>query len=938
MKKCNIILVLVLGLLLSQQGFSQIVGPSAFLKGNYVEVAVSGCGTYGTSTPAPAGYHPNVGSTLGFVADPSKNGWTVPGPGTFPNYMGDYFVPGSPEEGWGIQFTGGNYGNYNLCSMTGPSGGVTGSITGYTATSSTISTTWVGNVGSLRIEQTTTIYLDSLFILTCMDIRNTGTSTVNNVYYMRNVDPDNEQPWTFDFRTNNTIVYQQPMSPDFRALVKAVGLVHNAYLGLGTKDPRARVSYGGFFNRIPTDVYNGTGGLTGTLGSTATSIDEAISIAFNLGNLAPGQCAKFAYVYILSESQLESALNSTIPSFIADNVDISNNPVVDITKDCNGTVTPVTLEIAPKPGACPISWTYTWSPATGLNTTTGTTVIATPSDTTIYTVTGTDDCGTVIFTRNIKVNVTQITTFTTDPPLFDINPQKICTGQPLTLAVPQSAYFPGYKYWTDFNGDNVFDDSLEYVATSAGTMTYTYTSPGTYVLKYRVRNADSCFATITRVIEVVPTPVASVVLQKDTVCEGKPLFIGNNSTFANAYDWLFFNSSATNALPPRADTTTAGFSVVFSTPGTYSIRLTAKNTIGCTDIDTKFVTVIPAPNANVTLSDSIVCVGDPVTFTTTNTGNYSWDFSETGITTPLYNVPNPVRVFTSPGVYTIGFTAYGSTYNCEKTIYRKVRVLEKPSLNIKVSDTLACVNEVLMFRNQTTMTNNGQVNSYLWNFGDGGTSTVMNPMYVYKNPGTYWVKLTFTTAYAGKTCTYQDSLKVVVSEAPDIKDIIANPDSAIAMPLQNIQFTPIYTSNLTPNTFAWTFGDNSAGSNAEIPTHAYADAGLYPVKLIITNKNGCTDTLIFQMRVIDTDSLFIPNIVTPNGDGKNDVFKVRYKQIKSYHIEIYNRWGAKVFESDDPNETWDPIKEQDGVYYYLLVCEGRFGTNYNRRGNITIMR
>ncbi|MCS7076934.1 MAG: PKD domain-containing protein [Bacteroidia bacterium] len=917
--------------------YAQIVGTSAFLKGNYVEVAVSGCGTYGTNTPAPAGYHPNVGTTLGFVADPYKNGWSVAGPGTFPNYMGDYFVPGSPEEGWGIQFTGGTYGNYNLCSMTGSSGSVSGSITGYTATSSTISATWLGTVGSLRIEQTTTIYLDSLFILTCMDIRNIGTSPVNNVYYMRNVDPDNEQPWTGNFTTTNTIVYQQPMSPDYRALVKAVGLAHNAYLGLGTKDPRARVSHGGFFNRIPTDVYNGTGGLTGTLGAVATA-DEAISIAFNLGNLDPGECAKFAYVYILAESQLEAALDATIPAFLANSVDISSNPVVNISKDCNGTVTPVTLEISPKSGACPITWTYTWSPATGLNTTTGTTVIASPSDTTIYTITGTDDCGTVMFTRNIQVNVSQVTTFTTDPPLFDINPQKICVGQPLTLAVPQSSYFPGYEYWTDFNGDNVFDANITYNPSAAGLMTYTYTSPGVYVLKYRVRNDDSCFATITRVIEVVPTPIAEITLQKDSVCEGRPLFIGNNSIYANAYEWSFLNSSAANVLPPRLDTTTAGFSITFSTPGTYTIKLVAKNTIGCNDVDTKLVTVIPAPTANVILSDSVVCVGDAVTFSTTNTGNYSWDFSETGITTPLYNVPNPVRVFTEPGVYTIGFTAYGITLNCEKTIYRKVRVLEKPILKIRSSDSIACVREPIIFKNLSTINNNGQATTYTWNFGDGNTSTSNTVVHVYQNPGAYWVKLTAATSFASKTCTYTDSIRITINEAPQIKDILANPDSAVATPFQNIQFTPVYTSNLTPNTFAWTFGDNSVGSNAETPTHTYADAGLYPVQLIITNKDGCKDTLVFYMRVIDSDSLFIPNIVTPNNDGKNDVFKVRFKQIKSYHIEIYNRWGTKVFESNDPNEVWDPIKEQDGVYYYVVICEGRFGTNFNRKGNITVMR
>ena len=78
---------------------AQIVGANAFMKGNYVEVGVNTCGAYGSNALPPAGYHPTEFSGLGFVADSDMDGWTT---GT-PDYCGDYFVPGSPVEGWEIQ-------------------------------------------------------------------------------------------------------------------------------------------------------------------------------------------------------------------------------------------------------------------------------------------------------------------------------------------------------------------------------------------------------------------------------------------------------------------------------------------------------------------------------------------------------------------------------------------------------------------------------------------------------------------------------------------------------------------------------------------------------------------------------------------------------------------------------------------------------------------
>ena len=80
---------------------AQVAAGDAFLKGTYLEVGISSCGTFGTSTPPPpTGYHNNE-ATLGFVADASQDGW---GAGS-PAFCGDFFVPGTPEEGWNLKLT-----------------------------------------------------------------------------------------------------------------------------------------------------------------------------------------------------------------------------------------------------------------------------------------------------------------------------------------------------------------------------------------------------------------------------------------------------------------------------------------------------------------------------------------------------------------------------------------------------------------------------------------------------------------------------------------------------------------------------------------------------------------------------------------------------------------------------------------------------------------
>ena len=155
MKQFKLVFVAAI-LVISYASNAQLVGLNAFLKGDHVEVGVNKCGVYGTTVNPPAGYHPNWVAGLGFVADSDLDGWDVGSPY---NYCGDYFVPGTPEEGWQVQIGGSVYTNAsNGCSPSEIPGG----IDSYDYTGGLYTVTWEGSIPSedVTITQVTTLQVD----------------------------------------------------------------------------------------------------------------------------------------------------------------------------------------------------------------------------------------------------------------------------------------------------------------------------------------------------------------------------------------------------------------------------------------------------------------------------------------------------------------------------------------------------------------------------------------------------------------------------------------------------------------------------------------------------------------------------------------------------------------------------------------------------------
>ncbi len=122
--------------------------------------------------------------------------------------------------------------------------------------------------------------------------------------------------------------------------------------------------------------------------------------------------------------------------------------------------------------------------------------------------------------------------------------------------------------------------------------------------------------------------------------------------------------------------------------------------------------------------------------------------------------------------------------------------------------------------------------------------------------------------------------------------------------------------------------------------HTFDEAGEYQVRLEVTNDAGCVDSTSVTVKVSDS-SLEVPNVFTPNGDGKNDEFRVAYKSIVEFEGYVYNRWGRRVFHWDDPAIGWDGTingkPASTGTYFYNIKAKGSDGKEYKLKGDINLI-
>jgi gliding motility-associated-like protein len=400
------------------------------------------------------------------------------------------------------------------------------------------------------------------------------------------------------------------------------------------------------------------------------------------------------------------------------------------------------------------------------------------------------------------------------------------TGSPLSGCFPLPVQFTNSSTAGSGTITSYFWDFGDGASSTSATPSHIYTASGNNNVSLQVTNSSGCANSNTKpsYVNVAPGVTALFSNNSPSGC-GTPQTITfiNQSSGAGAltYAWNFGDGGTSNLQNPQH---------TYTTSGTFSVQLTVTNSSGCTRTYTNpNPIVIGSVNANFT-SSSPACVGNAISFTNTSSPtpvSVTWNFGDGTTSTDI----NPIKIYNSPSIYNV--TMVANFGGCSATSVQQVSVFPKPTSSFTANPIASCSAPfTVTFTNSSTGGNSTQ-----WFFGDGNTSTALNPTHTYNAIGNYGVTLITTNANGcSDTLRSLDSIKVFPPNA-----IINGLPRQGCAPLTH-QFSATVNTVDPVATYQWDFGDGTT-STLPNPTHTFP-LGSYNIQLIIITNTGCRDTVI----------------------------------------------------------------------------------------------
>lgn len=347
-----------------------------------------------------------------------------------------------------------------------------------------------------------------------------------------------------------------------------------------------------------------------------------------------------------------------------------------------------------------------------------------------------------------------------------------------------------------------------------------------------------------------------------------------------------------------------------------------------------------------------VCIGNAVTLHVAPQPNVIYEWSWNGATTPTIN-------FTATENQSITIRIQ-DTITLEECMSQAFEVIVFPETTISFEQMqLTCTNgdndngNTAMVKAVAT----GQSGPYQYNWDVRPIQVAPgNPSLAIGLKAHLWYFINVTDQ---NQCITKDSIYTKGYSNPVI-EIEADPDTAfIQNPYVTFEFSNLSVDTVQVTGHYWEMGDDTPRVDLLKPLHVFNEVGDYKVALTVFNDYGC-DTIYFKDVKVLPIKLSIPNIITPNGDGINDVLVITegtaednntnnpmkstqadsdIRSLSAYYkktnLVIFNRQGKKLYESTNYNNDWGGSGLSDGVYFYVLQCEG-FKSNEVYKGAITI--
>ncbi|MES2287208.1 MAG: PKD domain-containing protein [Bacteroidota bacterium] len=380
---------------------------------------------------------------------------------------------------------------------------------------------------------------------------------------------------------------------------------------------------------------------------------------------------------------------------------------------------------------------------------------------------------------------------------------------------------------------SVFWDFGDGTLGSGNITSHTFNSPGNYSVNLLVNSSSSCSDTIMQVVTVFQNPSAG--FTHSDVCLGDSMGFINTSSASlpasvSSYLWTFGDSAPTSNL--------VNLNHYYVNAGSYNVALIATTANACADTVTIPVNVFDPPVSEFIFNNT--CLFDSAEFTNTaldpatgRIANWSWNFGDgSALNTTEYN---PNHLFSSSGNYEVTLISYSSNLGCADTLKDSITIFPMPVANF--SFTNVCLGQAMNF-NDSSIVSAGSIAGRAWNFGDGSViASTQNPSHIYTNPGTYIVSL---IVISNNGCTDTTIKSVVLHPLPVVQFSSMNVCDGSA-----VQFNDLSTIAITDSiqSRTWDFGDGSAFTGSQNPSHLYASNGSYSVELLVISNFGCENSI-----------------------------------------------------------------------------------------------
>jgi gliding motility-associated-like protein len=545
------------------------------------------------------------------------------------------------------------------------------------------------------------------------------------------------------------------------------------------------------------------------------------------------------------------------------------------------------------------------------------------SEKTLYTSYGSKQVKLQVVTSGGCTSDTMKTIVITDPTINSFNINDVCQSVENVISANISLNLDSVisTSWTVDGSIMSYADTLKYTASNAGRR----------VVELILNTKNGCNTNYTDSFDVLVAPRANFFLSN--ICETEQIEPTNNTTInapetINGYIW-FQNGVQVSTLENP--------SFAHDNVSTSLIRLIANGSTGCSDTIEKSMLIHPLPSVDFTTTNQ--CLGQSTVFndnsTISNGTNVSYNWViDNAVNQSGYSTSFDFGAAQSYTVKEIVTTNEGCIDSTEKTI----EIHPLPNLDISAANYEGCVPFEAELTNNSTI-EKGSIVTYDWDFGNGDRATGIEPQYTFNSAGSYTVKV---SALSDQGCLDSITLNPSFTVNPSpTADFIFAPDEP-SMLTTEVVFTDQSSADAT--SWLWRLSDGNT-FNGNSASHIFQDSGSYAIELVVENGNGCRDSVTKYVYVSAELFVHIPTSFTPDGDGLNETWGLSglTQGVSNMTLQIFNKWGELIFESDDVNKRWDgtykdkPVPQ--GAYLFLMQYSNPKRTQwFYKNGTITLLR